>query len=345
MSKPVAANFFISSPSEANLAELYQVLLCEVGGYQQAGKGLIRLAEQAHAFRQFDQVREMALRLAKIPIRDYQAIGTYFLAVAANRKGDGDQERARRLFELAITTTPDAYKVKGMLSLAAVSYNQGDFDSAYHYYRETIKTEKLGVASIQAIRGISILKAIAGDHTQAVKDMESALPVIKHAPPHIYFDLLNSYAVELGEVGRLEEARNISRRVLASPFAFAYPEWRETSGEVNLRGYKSRSTVSLTQRITPQNLLRLPERITPERSAPNPFQQPGSVTKLQDWKRKMVKKDPDDEGTDQPLEDMTPQDMAMKLIEIITADHMGEERLRKLLAYALEIYAEPENPV
>ena len=215
MSKQTAASLFILPPSLEKSAELYQVLLRGIGTYQELGKRLIQLAEQSHAFQQFDKVKEIALMLSNIPIRNYQAIGHYFLAVAANSKGNGDQEEARRLFELAIDTAPDAYKVKSVLSLGALSYNKSNFDSALYYYRETLKAGSLSVASLQAIRGFGILRAIEGNHTQAVKDLESILPVIKYAPAHIHFDLLNSYAVELGEAGRKDEARNIMQVVPA----------------------------------------------------------------------------------------------------------------------------------
>src|SRR5207237_6717468 len=126
----------------------------------------------------------------------------------------------------------DAYKLQAMLSLSALSFRKSDYDSTLYYFQETLKAGKLSVAGIQAVRGISVLKAIEGSHTQAVKDLESILPVIKYAPAHIYFDLLNSYAVELGEVGRKDEARNLMRVVLASPYAFAYLEWRETASDL-----------------------------------------------------------------------------------------------------------------
>jgi hypothetical protein len=51
---------------------------------------------------------------------------------------------------------------------------------------------------------------------------------MRSSQPHVYYDYMNSFAVELCEVGRLEEAKNVSLIVLASPFAPAYPEWRET---------------------------------------------------------------------------------------------------------------------
>src|SRR5581483_3640189 len=103
MSKHTAESFFILPPSEVNSAELYQALLRGIGSYQQLGNRLIRLAEQAHAFRQFGRVGEYGRILVNIPIKSYQAIGHYFLGVAANSKGNGDQDKARRLFELVVS--------------------------------------------------------------------------------------------------------------------------------------------------------------------------------------------------------------------------------------------------
>jgi hypothetical protein len=342
MSKQTAANFFMQSPSEAKSVELYQALLRGIGSHQQLGDLLIRLAEQAHAFRQFDQLEELALMLSQISIKDYRAVGNYFLAVATKSKRSADQDEARRLLELTVDTAPDTYKGKATLLLGALSFNRREMDSALYYLQETIKTGKLSAAGIQAIRGVAILKAIEGDHAQAVRDLENLLPVMKYAPAHIYFDLLNSYAVELGEVGRVQEAHNVSRMVLASPFTFAYPEWRETNDEINLRGYKSRSTVSPVYRHTPNNLLHLPERTASAPCPPTPFWQPGSVTKLKDWKKKMVE-EPNGNDSEQLPEDMSAEDMAMTLLELITENRAEEDQMRKILEYALKVFSEPRN--
>src|SRR4051812_9866415 len=114
------------SPSLGKYAGFYQELSKGLVSYEHLGNRLIRQAEQAHAFRQYNKVKEIALILSNIPIRNYQAIGYYFLAVAANSKGNGDQDEARRLFELTMDTAPDAYKVKAMLSLGAVSFHKKD---------------------------------------------------------------------------------------------------------------------------------------------------------------------------------------------------------------------------
>src|SRR5215813_10309574 len=115
MIRDTAASFFIYSPFLGKSAELYQVLPRGIENYHHFGKRLIQLAEHAHAFRQFDKLGEMASMLSNIPIKNYQAIGHYFLGVATHRRAAGDGDKARRLFELAVDTAPDAYKVKATL--------------------------------------------------------------------------------------------------------------------------------------------------------------------------------------------------------------------------------------
>lgn len=232
MSNKTAKTLFMFPPLTTEYAGLYQEMLSGILSFQQLGNRLVQLAEQAHAFRQFDKVKELGQLLSNIPIKNYQAIGYYFLAVSANSMGNGDQGKAKRLFELAIDAAPDVYKIKSVLSLGALAFNKMDFDSALHFYKETIKAERLSAASLHALKAISVLKSIEGSHEQAIKDLESILSLIKYAPAHIHFDILNSYAVELGEVGRIDEAENVSRLTIASPFALYYPEWQSTYSEI-----------------------------------------------------------------------------------------------------------------
>jgi hypothetical protein len=104
----------------------------------------------------------------------------------------------------------------------------------------------------------AVINSKEGNHGDAVGLLENIFPLARQMrswQPHVYHDYLNSLAVELCEVGRLEEARNISQIVLASPLAPAYPEWRETRDEIELRGWRaSRSVVAVTQSISePEN--------------------------------------------------------------------------------------------
>jgi AraC-like DNA-binding protein len=244
INKTTKSSLFMFSPL-AKYAGFYQHLLRGTGNYEQLGNCLIQLGEQAHSLRQFDEVREIGLVLSNIPIRQYQGIGRYFLAVAANSMGNGDPDEARRLFEFAVDTAPDPYKLKSVLSLGALAFHNKDFDSAFYFYREVIRTGGLSSASLQATRGVTTLKSIEGYHKSAIADVERILPLIRFAPSNVYFDCLNSYAVELSEVGRLQEAESVSSLVVASPLIRYYPEWRETLSDVRSKR-KHRFTVSIS---------------------------------------------------------------------------------------------------
>jgi tetratricopeptide (TPR) repeat protein len=337
MSKQTAVNLFMEPPS-LKYVGLYQELLNGIVSQERWGNRLVRLAEQAHALRQFHQLKEIGFVLSNSSIEDYRAISTYFLAVAANSKGSGNQDEARRLFELAINTAPDAYKVKSILSLGALSFHKRDFDSALYFYQETIKAGKLSAASLHATKAISVLRAIEGHHKQAVKELENILPVIKYAPAHIYFDLLNSYAVELGEVGRKDEARNICRTVIASPFASAYPEWLETAEDLK---QTNRSFVAInTSPFVANNVLLMPTaESAPAQSSAD--LEPARVLDLQRWKKKMGKGKKD--NSESALEDVDEKEMLMRIMHIYTRDETTSEKRRKMYAAIEEIASEMDK--
>ena len=85
---------------------------------------------------------------------------------------------------------------------------------------------------------IAVIRSIHGDHKQALDDLEQLLPLVrvisKHYPS-VYYQFLNSFAVELGEIGRINEAQSVCQITLASPFAQAYPQWLETRDELEAK--------------------------------------------------------------------------------------------------------------
>jgi hypothetical protein len=64
MSKDTDKSLFIVS----SMPRLYQGLLKGVGSYLHLGNRLIQIAEQAHAFRQFDKVKEIGLILSNVSL-------------------------------------------------------------------------------------------------------------------------------------------------------------------------------------------------------------------------------------------------------------------------------------
>ena len=66
-----------------------------------------------------------------------------------------------------------------------------------------------------------------------------------------YFAFLNSYALELSEGGRNEEARQVGSVVAASPFVSRYPEWQETLAEIESKR-KRRSFIAVASGHKPK---------------------------------------------------------------------------------------------
>ena len=124
------------------------------------------------------------------------------------------------------------YKPNILLSRAAIDVYQHKMETALYFYNEALRTSPAISEYISVKLGVAQIKGVEGFHQSALKDMENLMPILRHVEPRLFFDLLNSYATELSEVGRLYEARNVMRTVIASPFIHAYPEWRETAEEL-----------------------------------------------------------------------------------------------------------------
>ena len=85
---------------------------------------------------------------------------------------------------------------------------------------------------------IAVVRSIQGDHKQALDDLERLFPMaqaIGKYYPAFYYEYLNSLAIELGEVGRINEVHRVCRITLASPFAAAYSEFTETHNEIEAK--------------------------------------------------------------------------------------------------------------
>jgi hypothetical protein len=326
MSIKVATNRFIVS-STKRYGGFYQQLFQSVASLEELGRRLIRLAETAIAFRQTEQVEEVGLMLSRLPIKEYQLIGQHYLGWSVVRRG-GD---ARSIIENVIENSK-TYKAKGLMSLAASEVSRQDYGSAFKLCQEVTRWTDNPSLLLTASRSIAFLKSLDGHHKRALNDLEKLAPLARYANPVAYYNYLNSFAVELLEAGRINEARNISNIVLASPLAFAYPEWRETSQEITLRGYRpSRSFAWLSQAV-PYNVLPLPER---SNVVTESTQQPARVLNYTDWKKKMVK-EPNGEDQIDPKK-MTEKEKLFKIIELSSSDDITEDQLDKILDAVLKI--------
>jgi len=268
------------------MPRLYQHILSGIGSYEGLGRRILKQIKTAHAFRQVEQVKELARILRNIPIKEYQLIAQYYLVWCKCREYEYPAITLERIIEQTQT-----YKTKALFSRGAVEWYQGNNEAALYFYKEALKTRPTISEYIDLSRTIAVLKSTEGFHAAALRDLEALEPLIKYAEPRLYYDFLNSYAIELGEAGRIYEARNISQIVIHSTFAFAYPEWQDTAND--LRGL-NRSFVAFKPLLKhiPRKVLPMPVR-EPEVEAQQESK-PARVMSLQKWKEKMVKNKKDE---------------------------------------------------
>ena len=321
---------FITSSLEW-YAGFYQQLIGGVSSFQELGDRVVRIAEQAQAFRQYEKVKEAAQILANIPIKQYQTIGHYYMGLCEFRKGKSPKE----LFEQVAEYAPARYGAFAMHSLAAIEARKQDYESEFYWYVESLKVHP----SAEALRAIAVVKAKEGYHRAAIKDLENILPLARYFDPLTYFDSLNSLAVELAEVECKYEARNIIRHVIASPLAFAYPEWLETAED--LREANRSFVVINPSPLRPRNVVSMP---TPEREQgelPAWAGRPAPVVNYQEWKRRMAKKK---KNGNKPIEEMDVKDMLMEIMNVYTSEDTTDADRRKMYAAMMKAFFEPDKP-
>jgi hypothetical protein len=333
MSKRTANNLFIL-PS---IPRLYKQLLTGVASYEALGRRIIERIKLAHAFRQVEQVRELANILISIPIKEHQLIAQYYLVWCKGRNREYDTE----ILEKIIDQT-SVYKVKALLSKAAFEGYQDNTTSELYFFNEALKHAPTISESIEISKAIAVIKAKERFHRSAVRDLENLIPIIKYAEPLACCDVLNSYAVELGEVGRLHEARNVSRIVIASPFAPAYPEWRETAEDLKPA---NRSVVAKGRlRYRRQNILPMPvvgHGATEQVS----YNAPAIVFNLQQWKDKMAKgKKKKDDNSEKTPENLTERDIIFRIIVMYTSPETTPAQRFKIWDSVQKIIATPDDP-
>ena len=245
MSVKVATNRFIHSPLK-RYAEFYQQLLSNISGFQELGNRLVRAAEIAHAFREVEKVEELGLLLSNLPLKEYQLIGQYYLGWCAYRRGESSREIFERVIESSQT-----YKARAFMSLAAVDAREGNFDGELKHFTEAVRYADDLPTRIEILTGIAVVKGKEGYHKHAVRELESLTTFLRYAKPDMYYSSLNSLAVELGEVGRVEEAKKISSFVLSSPMISAYPEFQDTAKELEMKARSKRASCITVPALPP----------------------------------------------------------------------------------------------
>jgi tetratricopeptide (TPR) repeat protein len=261
-------NFFhITSSSSGSFAEmlrnvrhseLYQQLaVALVKGKQSddvlsiVGRVLVEAAEHAYGLRWMSVVEKVSKLLLTLP-NPYHSIGNYYHALYIKRSGNLDE--ARLLFESIADHGPARGRARAIASAAGVAFESGALHAALSLFVDACRAAASQalwdpLASVTALHMIGVVKSIDGDHQGALVHLDRMFPLVRSIAlrrPQLLYTYLNSLAVELMEVGRLDEADIASRRALASPYGQAYPEWQETGRDISLkRRRRSRSVVAV----------------------------------------------------------------------------------------------------
>jgi AraC-like DNA-binding protein len=220
----------LSSTVKVERAQLYQ---------------LVQSAETSYCLRDIESQRQIGQLLQSFGY-PFNQLGKYYESIYLYRTGQF--EKARELLESVAESAPARYRSKALLSLSAVEYSIGRFEESLRLHLQTSSTCDDLVTLLEAQRGVAMLRSTEGKHRAALRELERLLPLAhvigKRGHPS-YFAFLNSYALELSESGRVDEAEQVSDAVAASPFIKRYREWEETVSEIQSKR-KRRSFVGLT---------------------------------------------------------------------------------------------------
>jgi len=153
------------------MPRLHQQLLAGVASYEALGNRIIERINVAHAFRQIEQVRELARILINIPIKEYQLIAQYYLVWCKCREYEYPATTLERIIEQTKT-----YKTKALFSRAAIE-GFGNIPVAIYFYTEALKTSPSISEYVDLMRSIAVLKSAEGFHKSAQKDLERVLEI------------------------------------------------------------------------------------------------------------------------------------------------------------------------
>lgn len=222
---------------------------------------LVSVAERAYALYRWDVLEFIGDLLVELAgTRQAIVVGRYYQALSINRSRSGDTEAATPLFEMVAQEGPPRYRARALIAVGNRLFSKQDHIGAQSIYREAIhviSSEGLfdAITFFIACKNMAVARAVQGDHRGSLEDLETLLPLARMAAsiqPHLYYDYLNGLAVELGEEGRLEEARRVSSFAVASPFAGMFPAYQETFDEIAAKLRKaSRSLVTVPSDYAP----------------------------------------------------------------------------------------------
>lgn len=219
---------------------------------ERATARLLPLAEIAYGQRDYASLQELSNALTSIPFAQARNAGRYYQALIIKRQGNLD--RAADL--LTAINAPRAIH-----TLGTIEECRGNWTDAARLHVEAMRAG-LGVDPFTVVSAglqLAAIRSFDGDHTGSLHAFQSLWPVVRIAArqhPHFYPLWCNALAIELAELGRVDEARQTVAVAIASPVAERYPEWQETADE--LRQVERPCIVTIKPQVKPQAKIIIP---------------------------------------------------------------------------------------
>ncbi|HEX5735398.1 MAG TPA: hypothetical protein VF131_21385 [Blastocatellia bacterium] len=163
----------------------------------------------------------------------FDAVGDYYQSLFLHKTGQ--KQAAYEKLERVRQELKGTYADKATLMLSGIKEIDHDLDESLKLRFDLVKSEHLSIVIESAI-GIAAILGPRGEHDKAIEYLEGVLPLIpKLGNVPLACDTYNSYATELAEIGKLEEASKVITPVILSPYTAFYPNWPETAKEIEAK--------------------------------------------------------------------------------------------------------------
>jgi tetratricopeptide (TPR) repeat protein len=342
----------------SNCPKLYQQLAVSLivkGANERAsrdlGNKLVAIAEYAYPIQDNEALEEAALLMMALPLAGgYRIIGAYYLGLCAIRTLDFAE--ARRILSYVASCSIPTYRARALNSLGRVYLREGNVPLALESTLESTRIASSGgvldtMPLMVAQLNLAIIDSVVGNHKRSLRDLEDLFPIVETmglSYPQEYFSYFNSLALEMGEAGRFQEARNVIDRVLRSPIAHAYPDWFATRDEIiEKEGRAPGKFVAFgTTAFEPDNVLHLPAPTESVGSLPPASTGRGATIlkfkKPKGWKGTSMAA-PKESGEQGNPKGLNRKQKVIKIVDIVTRD-LTEEQLQRILDSITKIASE-----
>lgn len=206
-------------------------------------QSLIEQGEKAHALNDTPTLLRVGASLCERSLRgDLYETGLYYTGLALKRANATD--RARRVFERLSEAEGKLNQARAAVALGTIEVENGNLSSALHLFDYSIQASGEPTILYHANHNKAVIFGIDGDSERALTQLEAALNLSQYVARPFVLNTLQNIAVELNELGKVDEASRVIQTVTRSPFVSAYPEWTDTANEIAMKQAEKRLRAS-----------------------------------------------------------------------------------------------------